>query len=79
MGGIREEKEVMDGLTGNVYEISVLPNTIEELVIAIYDQKGKDKVSRADALDMAAYLDKAIKDGTYGGNVPTNLFERKQK
>lgn len=66
----------MDGLTGDVYEISVLPNTIEELVIAIYDQKGKDKVSRADALDMAAYLEKTIKEGTYGGNVPTNLFDR---
>jgi hypothetical protein len=49
------------GLTGNLYAIKVLPETIEELVIAIFDQKGKDKISRQDALDMADYLDRKIK------------------
>lgn len=47
-----------DGLEGRLYEVSVLPNTIEELVVAIYDQKGKDKVSRQDALDMADFLER---------------------
>lgn len=48
----------MKGLTAKVYEIKVLPNTIEELVVAIFDQTGKDKISRQDALDMADFLER---------------------
>jgi len=43
-----------DGLTGNVYEIKVLPNTASQLVEAIYKQKD---LSRAEAREMAQYLD----------------------
>lgn len=46
-----------EGLTGNLYEIKVLPADVEELVAAIFDQKGKDKLSRKDALDIAKMFD----------------------
>lgn len=47
-----------DGITGTLMEVTVLPNTIEELVVAIYDQTGKHKVSRQDALDMGDFLER---------------------
>ena len=46
------------GITGNLYETKILPNSIEELVVAIYDQEGADKVSRQEALDMADFLER---------------------
>lgn len=61
-----------DGITGTLYEVTVLPNTIEELVVAIYDQKGKHKVSRQDALDMADFLERE----RYTKKPPKLMFER---
>ena len=42
------------GLVVKVYKVHTLPNTALQLVDAIYKQKD---LSRADARDMAAYLD----------------------
>jgi hypothetical protein len=64
------DKDEKKGITGDVYEISVLPNTATELAEAIYNQKD---LSKKDAMDMAGYLDKR-----YGmsGFVPTNLMDK---
>lgn len=66
-----------DRVTGQLYEVSVLPNTIEELVVAIYDQTGKDKVSRQDALDMADFLERERYTPKPQKRLGLNLINRK--
>lgn len=55
------------GLTGKLYGVAVLPNTASELVEAIY----KQKLSEAEALEMAQYLDKRYDMTSY---VPKTIF-----
>jgi hypothetical protein len=63
-----------EGLTGDLYEMKILPNTASELVKAIYEQKD---LSQADAYDMAAYLDKRYKMS--GWVPPTDKYTLFQK
>lgn len=56
------------GLTANVYSFATLPDTVEELVTAIYEQKD---LSREDAFEMARYLDKRYETGP--AFVPVNV------
>lgn len=56
----------MDGLKGSLYEIKVLPNTASQLVEAIFKQKD---LSRAEAREMAAYLDERYGMSDY---IPTS-------
>ena len=42
------------GVTGNMYEVKVLPSTASQLLEAVYTQKD---LSRAEAREMAQYLD----------------------
>lgn len=51
-----------DGVTGDLYEISVLPATCRELVDAIYKQKD---LSRSEAREMADYLDEKFNISPY--------------
>lgn len=53
------------GLVGDLYGISVLPNTATELAKAIYEQKD---LSKEEAMEMAAYLDERY---NMTGFVPT--------
>lgn len=54
------------GLTGTIYEMSVLPATVRELVEAIQNQPD---LSKEDALDMADYFDEKY---NISPNVPVN-------
>jgi predicted metal-dependent hydrolase len=45
------------GLVAKVYEVKVLPNTIKELVEAIYVQTGRNKIFLSEALEMAEFLE----------------------
>lgn len=55
-----------DGLTVDLYEISVLPNTARQLVEAIRDQKD---LKMEEALEMADYLDERYGMSDY---IPAN-------
>lgn len=51
-----------NGLVGNLYEVSVLPNTASQLVEAVYKQKD---LKRSEAREMAAYLDERYSMSDY--------------
>lgn len=55
-------KIMSKGLTGDLYEIKVLPSTVRELVEAIQNQPD---LSKEDALEMADYLDNKYKISPY--------------
>lgn len=59
------------GLTGNLYEINVLPSTVRELVDAIYNQPG---FTNTEAFEIADYFDDKY---NISPNVPVNKPEPK--
>jgi predicted metal-dependent hydrolase len=61
------------GLVAKVYAVKVLPNTIEELVKAIYLQTGTDKIFLPEALEMADFLERERYEKIYD-KPPANRF-----